>query len=118
MEAAMDLKNKILQISLACLIAIVSVSVCFAEAIYTLTIKDHQFTPAELAVPANQQFKLIVENQDITPEEFESHDLNREKIVTGNGKITLNIGPLAPGQYHYVGEFHEDTAKGIIVASE
>ena len=83
--------------------------------IFVITIKDHQFSPAELTVPAHQKIKLIIENQDITPEEFESYDLNREKVVSGKAKITLYIGPLKPGTYKYFGEFHQKTAQGVII---
>ena len=82
----------------------------------TLRIKDHKFIPAQLVVPANTKIKLLVVNEDPTPEEFESHELNREKIVTGNGKITVAIGPLKPGRYPFFGEFHMDTAQGALVA--
>lgn len=88
------------------------------EEVYTLVIKDHQFTPAELKVPAGVKIKLIVDNQDPTPEEFESHDLKREKVIQGNSKGTVIIGPLKAGSYTFVGEFHEETAKGTIVAEE
>jgi hypothetical protein len=83
---------------------------------FTMRIKDHKFIPAQLVVPANTKFKLIVVNEDATPEEFESHELNREKIVTGNGKITVFIGPLKPGRYPFFGEFHPKTAQGVLVA--
>jgi len=81
-----------------------------------LTIKNHQFSPAELKVPAGKKIKLIVQNQDSTPEEFESHELNREKVIAGNGKATIYVGPLAPGKYPFFGEFNEKTARGVIVA--
>jgi len=83
---------------------------------YTLTIKDHKFTPETLEIPANQKVKLVIVNQDTSAEEFESYDLHREKIVQGNSKITVFVGPLKPGTYKYFGEFHMDTAKGTIVA--
>ena len=82
----------------------------------TLRIKDHKFIPAQLVVPANTKIKLIVVNEDPTPEEFESHELNREKIVTGKGTITVFIGPLKPGSYPFFGEFHMKTAQGVVVA--
>lgn len=81
-----------------------------------LTIKDHRFAPAELEVPANQKVRLRVRNLDPTAEEFESFELNREKVVAGNAEIVLFIGPLAPGRYPYFGDFHRDTANGVIVA--
>jgi plastocyanin len=83
---------------------------------YNIVIKDHKFQPAELVVPVNTKIRLIVENQDATPEEFESDDLHREKIIAGNKSAKIMIGPLKPGRYPFVGEFHEDTAKGTIVA--
>jgi len=89
-----------------------------AKPTFTITIENHEFSPKELIVPANKKIKLIIKNQDPTAEEFESYDLNREKIVTGNSQITLFIGPLKPGEYKYFGEFHEDTAQGIIIAAE
>ncbi len=83
---------------------------------YTLVIKNHQFEPSELQVPVGQKFKLIVDNQDPTPEEFESHPLKLEKVVPAKRQATLNVGPLQPGSYDFVGEFHEKTAKGRLVA--
>ena len=83
---------------------------------YTLTIKDHKFSPAEIKVPANKRVKLIVVNDDITPEEFESKEMKVEKVVPGKSKAVVRIGPLKPGRYPFVGEFHEDSAKGTVVA--
>lgn len=82
----------------------------------TVVIQDHRFVPAELKVPAGRKIKLIVVNNDATAEEFESYELNREKIVAGNGRIVVFVGPLDPGKYPYFGEFHMDTAKGALIA--
>lgn len=83
---------------------------------YTMVIRDHRFEPAELVVPSGEKIKLLITNHDATPEEFESHALNREKIVVGNGKITLYVGPLEAGEYPFFGEFNAATAQGVIVA--
>jgi plastocyanin len=87
-----------------------------AEPEVTLVIKDHRFEPAELKVPAGQKIKLVVHNQDSTPEEFESHSLNREKVVPAGQKVTVFIGPLKPGRYGFYGEYNEKTAQGTVVA--
>lgn len=87
-----------------------------AEPEAALVIKNHRFEPAELKVPAGQRIKLVVHNQDATPEEFESHELNREKVVPAGAKATIYIGPLKPGRYPFYGEYHEATAKGTVVA--
>jgi len=81
-----------------------------------LVIRGHRFVPTELKVPANTKIKLIVVNQDATPEEFESHELNREKVVTGGGTIPVYVGPLRPGRYPFFGDFHADTAQGALLA--
>lgn len=83
---------------------------------FRLVIQDHRFEPAELVVPAGKKVKLVVENRDATPEEFESHALNREKVIAGKSSASIFIGPLKPGRYLFVGEYHEATAKGVIVA--
>lgn len=80
-----------------------------------LTLKDHRFSPAELTAPAGQKLKLIVENQDATPEEFESYSLNREKIVPAGGRIVVYVGPLKPGRYEFFGDFNASTARGWLV---
>jgi len=82
-----------------------------------LVIKNHRFEPAELVVRAGQKVKLVIHNQDATPEEFESHELNREKVISGNGTAAVYVGPLEPGRYPFVGEYHEDTAQGVIVVN-
>lgn len=82
----------------------------------SVVIKNHKFEPAELRVPAGRTVRLTVQNADATPEEFESHDLSLEKIVTGGGTIVLEFGPLKAGTYRFVGEFNENSAKGQIVA--
>ncbi|MFA5826316.1 MAG: cupredoxin domain-containing protein [Gallionellaceae bacterium] len=87
-----------------------------SEADYTLVIKDHRFQPAELTVPSGKKIKLLIENQDATPEEFESHALNREKVISGHGRTSIFIGPLDPGRYPFFGEFNEATAQGVIIA--
>jgi len=82
-----------------------------------LTIRDHKFQPERLEVPAGVKFKLTVKNDDPTAEEFESFELNREKVVPPGKEIPVFLGPLDPGrQYPFFGDFHRDTAKGVLVA--
>jgi plastocyanin len=87
-----------------------------APAEFTLTIKDHKFEPAELTVPAGQKVKIKVVNADPTPEEFESHELNREKVIPGGATATIFVGPLKAGEYPFFGEFNPKTAQGKLIA--
>jgi hypothetical protein len=85
------------------------------ESAAQLTIRNHQFEPVELRIPANTKVKLVIRNADPTPEEFESLELRREKVVPGGQEILIYVGPLAPGSYEFFGDFHPQTARGHLV---
>jgi hypothetical protein len=87
-----------------------------ADPEFTIQLREHRFTPSEIKVPAGIKVKLIIDNQDSTPEEFDSFALNREKIVFANSKGIVFIGPLKPGRYEFIGEFNQESAKGAVVA--
>jgi len=101
---------------LCCALLLFSVSVLAADPEIALVIRDHRFEPAEIRVPADRKIKLVVHNRDKTAEEFESHELNREKVIAAGSKANIYIGPLAPGRYPFVGEYHEATARGVVIA--
>ena len=86
------------------------------QSVFELQIKDHLFQPSVLYVPAGEKVKLLVLNQDPSPEEFESFSLNREKVILGKGKATLFVGPLKPGKYEFFGEYNPDSAQGVLIA--
>jgi len=81
-----------------------------------LEFRQHRFIPNRITVPANVKFRLMVKNSDDTADEFESVDLNREKLVAPGQTITVFLGPLSPGEYKFFGDFHQDTAQGVMVA--
>lgn len=83
---------------------------------FVLTIKDHKFQPEQLDVPARTKVKLLITNADPTPEEFESHDLRREKVIRPGEQAVVFVGPLAPGRYEFFGEFNPKTARGWLIA--
>jgi hypothetical protein len=87
-----------------------------AVPVFEIEIRDHLFFPAELTVPAGKKVKLVVYNRDSTPEEFESYELNREKVIMGSAKAVIFIGPLKPGEYPFFGEFNPKTAQGKVIA--
>mgnify|MGYP005685046467 FL=1 len=80
-----------------------------------ITLKDHVFVPPIVEAPANTALKLVIRNQDSSAAEFESHDLDLEKIIQGNQEATLYASPLKPGTYEFFDEFNEDTAQGKLV---
>ncbi|MDH5180229.1 MAG: cupredoxin domain-containing protein [Gammaproteobacteria bacterium] len=103
-------KHAVLITALTCLLPLSSQAI----ETFTINIKDHKFDPAEITIPANTKVKLLVQNNDATPEEFESYELHREKIIRGNSKAIIFVGPLEPGRYNFFGEFNPKTAQGFI----
>jgi plastocyanin len=91
-------------------------SVQAADTEVSIVIQNHKFTPSEVRVPAGQRVKLLVLNKDDTPEEFESAELGREKVIPAGNRATIFVGPLKAGRYPFVGEFHQSTAQGVIIA--
>ncbi|ABV73619.1 hypothetical protein A1E_03420 [Rickettsia canadensis str. McKiel] len=81
-----------------------------------IAIKDHKFVPNIVEVPKSTKIKLIVHNEDDTVEEFESHDLHREKIVMPHKSINIILAPLNPGKYEFFGDFHQD--RGFIIVND
>jgi plastocyanin len=87
-----------------------------ADAPISVTIKDHKFSPEEIRVPAGKAAVLKITNADSTPEEFESKALKIEKVIAGGKDATVHLPALKAGRYPFVGEYHEDTAKGVVIA--
>lgn len=104
-------------IALCCWIfALLSLPALADENVFRLQIRNHLFYPDVLTVPAGIRFKLIIQNEDTSPEEFESFELNREKVIMGGATATVFIGPLKPGTYPFFGEFNPETAQGKMIA--
>jgi len=83
-----------------------------------IEIKNHFFVPDRIEIPADTKVKLVIYNRDETSEEFESYELNREKLIMGGRKTNIFIGPLSVGEYPFFGEFNQKTAQGFIIVRE
>jgi len=79
-------------------------------------LKDHQFTPAEIHVPEGKPVILTITNADPTAEEFDSSALKVEKVIAGGTYGTVRLRPLGPGRYPFMGEYHSDSAKGVVIS--
>ena len=81
-----------------------------------LVIEANRFRPEEVRVKAGAPFVLVITNRDRGPEEFESHELRIEKVIPAGKTVRMRVPALKAGTYPFVGEYHEKTAKGRIVA--
>jgi len=105
-----------LSLAIVAILAATGAAWADAPAGVTLTLKNHRFTPSTFTVPAGQKVRVTLINQDPATEEFDSHDLRLEEVVTPMGRISFDIGPLQAGQYSFMGEFHAETAQGKVTA--
>jgi ribosomal protein L22 len=103
-------------IVLVALFVLVSTTAMADDNAVSLSLKDHKFTPAEIHVKANTPTTVTLSNNDDETEEFDSTSLKIEKVVTGHSTGVFRWRPLAPGRYPFMGEFHSDTAQGIVIA--
>ena len=102
-------------LALTCLVLTVAAAAA-ADLEIPVAIEKNRFQPDEIRVKAGTPFVLVVTNKDATPEEFESKELRIEKVIPGGKTLKIRVRALRPGSYPFVGDFHQATAKGQIIA--
>jgi heme/copper-type cytochrome/quinol oxidase subunit 2 len=110
------MNNRIRPIVIAITLAALIIPALADAPTIAVTIKDHHFDPAEIHVPQGKPVTLKVTNQDATPEEFDSTALKVEKVIVGGTYGTIHLRPLGPGRYPFMGEYHSDTAQGVVIS--
>jgi plastocyanin len=109
--------KRVYQILVALVCAYFTSAAAFAAEVITVDLKDNIFEPSVITISENTKIKLIIVNHDDSPEEFDSFDLNREKVIFANSSAILFIGPLPKGTYHFFGEYHPETAIGKVIVT-
>jgi hypothetical protein len=108
-------KRRLLAAVLLAAAAFMAASAAAQEASLSISVKNHQFQPAELHAPANAPITLRVKNLDPAPMEFESVSLRVEKVVPGNSEGIVRLRPLSPGRYNFFDDFHQQTNGTLVV---
>ncbi|MBR9790239.1 MAG: cupredoxin domain-containing protein [Gammaproteobacteria bacterium] len=83
-----------------------------------IEIRDHLFIPQTVRIPEDRKVRLVFINHDPSPEEIDSFDLNREKVIFGNSKGSIFVGPLPSGSYKFFGELHPNSAVGYVIVTD
>jgi plastocyanin len=86
------------------------------DATTQIKFENGHFEPAAFNVAAGAPIKLTVLNKSDSVIEFESFELNRERVVQPGANITVLLPKLDPGQYHFFDDFHHDVPQGTITA--
>jgi cupredoxin-like protein len=82
----------------------------------SLMLDKHRFSPEEIQVKANVPFVLVITNKDNEDEDLEMAALRIDKTIPAGKTVSVKMPALKPGTYEFIGEFHEKTAKGRILA--
>jgi hypothetical protein len=82
----------------------------------SLALKNDRFAPTEIHVPNGKPFFFSVKNLDDTADEFEMHSPPVEKLIPPGEEAKVRIPPLAVGRFDFKGDFHSDTAEGVIIS--
>lgn len=87
----------------------------YAEETITLTINNHKFEPRTITVKAGVKIALSITNASKDRAEFESAELNRERVIAPGATIVVYVGPLEPGTYPFFDDYDQANTGQIIV---
>ncbi len=81
----------------------------------TLALAVHEggFEPATVQAPASARIRLEVANQTGGVMEFESFELNRERVVQPGQKVVVYLSGLSPGRYEFFDDFNHER-RGVL----
>jgi uncharacterized protein (DUF58 family) len=85
-------------------------------ATYEITLKDHQFTPAEIHVPTGKPFIVVITNANDGPDEFEMLLPALERPLQPGQQGKVRVRPLPPGRFPFFGESDPDSETGVFVS--
>jgi plastocyanin len=81
-----------------------------------LVLEHNRFTPEVIKVKAKTAVVLVIENKDNAVEEFDSTALRVERLIPAGKTVRIRLPGLPAGTYEFIGEYHESTAQGRVVA--
>ena len=80
-----------------------------------LAVEDRGFAPGEVDVPAGARVRLEVTNRTGAAIEFESFELNRERVVQPGQTVNVYVSGLEPGRYEFFDDFHQERRGALVV---
>ena len=97
-----------------CALLLCGPSLAVADDSTSLTIRNHHFEPRTITVKAGVKVAISVTNAGTEPAEFESSELNREKVIPPGKTVTIYVGPLEPGTYPFFDDFDQANTGQIV----
>ena len=95
-------------------LALGSAMPALADQALQLGVTDKGFDPTELTGPAGQRMKIEVTNRTSAAIEFESFELNRERVIQPGQTVSVYVSGLAAGRYEFFDDFNT-ARRGVLV---
>jgi plastocyanin len=102
------------QLAVAALLLCAAGSARADDVTVPLAVHDGGFAPAEIKTSSGAKIRLDVTNQTAAAIEFESFELNRERVVQPGQKVAVYLSGLGPGRYEFFDDFHPER-KGVLI---
>ncbi|HYR95817.1 MAG TPA: cupredoxin domain-containing protein [Candidatus Binatus sp.] len=99
---------------MAVLIAALAGGAHAEEMTVPLAVHDGGFEPARIKTASGAKIRLEVTNRTSSAIEFESFELNRERVIQPGQKVAVYLSGLSAGQYEFFDDFHPER-KGMLV---
>jgi len=80
-----------------------------------LAVEDAGFAPAEIEAPPGARVRLEVTNRTAVAIEFESFELNRERVIQPGQTAAVYVSGLEPGRYEFFDDFHQQRRGALLV---
>ncbi|MBV8793106.1 MAG: cupredoxin domain-containing protein [Pseudolabrys sp.] len=85
------------------------------DATLSVSVKNHQFQPAQITAKTNIPLSIRVKNLDSGRMEFESSNPRVEQVIGGNSEGIVKLGTLAPGRYEFYDDFDQRNTMVLVV---
>ena len=85
------------------------------DLVIALAVEEGGFEPALVEAPPGARIRFEVANQSAAAIEFESFDLNRERVVQPGQKVTVYVSGLSAGRYEFFDDFHQERRGALVV---
>src|SRR5437867_2661987 len=80
-----------------------------------LAVHEHGFEPAQIEAVAGSRIRLEITNHTPAAIEFESFELNRERVVQPGQTAAVYVSGLAAGRYEFFDDFHQQRRGALLV---
>ena len=100
---------------LAALLLALAATVRAEQRSVALAVAEHGFAPPEVEAAAGERLRLEVTNQTAAAIEFESFELNRERVVPPGRTVAVYVSGLSPGRYEFFDDFHQERRGALVV---